>query len=153
MTYPCIYVSTWPGLHEVFPRLIQAKTGSVWTHAGFQIDEDHTFCALTDGVHVRPNDPDEIKLMLEVPFCEGALAKARTRDGDKYDFLNIAAIIFGTDWHWDHRDICDKLVFWAFQQDGHPLLNHTFLQLEKLTPRDILLSPAITGHRIIGTIR
>jgi hypothetical protein len=39
---------------------------------------------------------------------------------------------------------CDQLVFWSAAQLGTPLVNHTFIPLQHLTPRDVLLSPFVT---------
>jgi hypothetical protein len=135
-----LYLST--ETYDPISAAIRAETGVDWSHVGFRDDSGRTFSAMfRGGVAWRPPNPEAGKiLLLDVDGCDAALAKAQTQAGDDYDMLNILGIALRHDWSMPGHFICDKLVFWAFQQTDNPLVNPTFIQIEKLTPRDVLLS-------------
>lgn len=96
------------------------------------------------GVNWRPPNPKAKVLALTVPRAEEALDKALSRIGEAYDVRDIMGFFVNRNWETPHRAICDVLLFWAFAQIGQPLLNHTFVPMGHLTPRDVLLSPLIS---------
>src|SRR5882762_7066671 len=137
MSHLYLSTETWDPVSAV----IRAETGVDWSHVGFRRDDGQTFSAmLSGGVSWRPPTPGAKILLLDVDGCDAALAKAETHTGDAYDMLNILGIAMRHDWSQPGHFICDKLVFWAFEQTANPLLNHVFVQIEKLSPRDVLLS-------------
>src|SRR6266404_5809088 len=144
MSHLYLSTETWAPVSAV----IRAETGVDWSHVGFRRDDGQTFSAmLSGGVRWRPPNHGAKILLLDVDGCDAALAKAETHTGDAYDMLNILGIALRHDWSQPGHFICDKLVFWAFQETGKPLVNPRFIQLEKLTPRDILLSPYVTERK------
>ena len=130
--------------------IIRWHTACAWSHAGFLRKSDMwTFSAMADGKGVswRPPNPKAKVLALNYPETDKAFSAALTQAGKPYDFLDILGIAAAKDWSSTDAWICDKLVFWACIQAGAPLLNHTFIPLDHLTPRDILLSPLISEEK------
>jgi len=124
---------------------IRWYTKCAWSHAGWIRKSDGwTFSAMLDGgVAWRPPNPKAKVLMLTADGLDATLARAESQTGDKYDWLDILGIAVGGNLQMPNRSICDKLVFWAYQDFGSPLVNHRFIPMEHLTPRDILLSPYV----------
>lgn len=96
----------------------------------------------------RPPNPKARVLKLTADGMDASLAKALTQEGDKYDWLDILGIATGKNLETPNRFICDKLVFWAQNEIGCGLVNHTFIPFEHLTPRDILLSPYVLEDKV-----
>jgi len=130
---------------DLISDLIRWRDGSSFSHCGFiRKSTGDTFSAMFDGgVKWRPPNPKARVLILTVQGQDAALSKALTKEGEAYDWLDIAGITTGRNWAMEGRMICDKLVLWAFQEVGCPLVNMTFVPLEHFTPRDILLSPYV----------
>jgi len=145
----CLFLSTVE--FDPVSAIIRARTNCAWSHTGFyRLADKWTFSAMANGgVAWRPPDPRAKILVLAVDNVEDALTKAETQAGDGYDFLDILGIALGENWEAEGRMICDKLVFWAFKEIGYPLLNHTFIPMEHLTPRDVLLSASVKEY--VGT--
>jgi hypothetical protein len=140
----CLFLST----IELDPisASIRLKTESDWSHTGFyRLKDGWTFSAMADGKGVawRPPNPRAKILKLSTEGIEAALSKALTQEGKGYDRLDILGIALGISLKSDNKFICSTLVAWAFQQIGTPLLNPTFIPLQHITPRDILLSPYV----------
>lgn len=141
----CLFLSTVET--DPISAIIRRATNCDWSHAGFmRLADGWTFSAMSDGQGVawRPPNPNAKILKLSVQGIEAALSKAQSQAGSKYDFMDIAGIALGCNWSAPGSFICDKLVFWAFQEIGAPLVNPTFIPAIHLTPRDILLSPYVT---------
>lgn len=64
--------------------------------------------------------------------------------GSKYDFANIAGILFHRDWTQKKTFICDYYVAAAFKQAGVNLLNWP-KNLDRLTPALLELSPLLVA--------
>jgi|ERR1700756_488390 len=132
---------------EVDPAsaIIRWYTNCDWSHTGWiDLDTNKTYSAmLVGGVKWRPLNPNAKVLVLSAPKMKEAFNKALSQEGHKYDFLDIVGIASGRNWSQPGEFICDKLVFWAYQEIGMPLLNHVFIPLIHLKPRDILLSPLV----------
>ena len=142
MTY--LFLSTQQ--YDIESALIRRFTMCDWSHVGFLRDSDgYTFSAMNDGKGVawRPPNPTVKTLKLTVPRIEEALAQAETKAREPYDVGDILGFIANRNWQSPDKFICDRLVFWAFAQIGQPLLNHTFIPMDHLTPRDVLLSPLV----------
>lgn len=143
-----LFLSTQPGFVS---EVIRRGTNCDYSHAGFiDLDTRRTFSAMCDGKGVtwRDPDPNAKLLILSALGQDAALSKALTQEGKPYDELDIAGIVLGRDWETPGAWICDKLVFWAFEQNNAPLVNPGFIPLEHLTPRDILLSPYVTEEKL-----
>lgn len=65
-----------------------------------------------------------------------------SQEGKPYDWLGVLGVMFRQS-NWQSQDcwFCSELVAWAFLQGDYPLLNTD--QLERITPRDLLLSPML----------
>lgn len=139
----CLFLSTVEC--DPISAAIRAATNCAWSHTGFRRPSDGwTFSAMSDGgIAWRPPNPRAKILNLSTDGMDAALSKALTQAGLKYDFMDILGIAFHENWETPNRMICDKLVFWSFQQIGCPLVNMKFIPIEHLTPRDILLSPYV----------
>ncbi len=144
----CLFLSTEE--LDIESAMIRRLSMCDWSHVGFyRVDDGWTFAAMNDGNGIawRLPNPKAKLLLLDVPRIDEALAAALTQAGKAYDVADILGFIANTSWHSPDKFICDRLVFWAFQQIGQPLLNHTFIPMEHLTPRDVLLSPLLTERK------
>jgi len=141
----CVFLST----VELDPvsAAIRLRTECSWSHVGFmRLADSWTFSAMEDGHGVAWRAPDvHAKILkLSAPNVDAALAEALSQQGKPYDAVDITGIALGFNWAVANHFICSTLVVWAFQQAGAPLLNPTFIPLDHVTPRDILLSPSVT---------
>lgn len=137
-------------VNDPVSAIIRWRTTCDWSHTGFlRVEDGFTFSAMSDGKGIawRPPNPKAKLLIIDAEGSEEALAKALAHEGKGYDFLSILGIALGKNWQTPGKFICDRLVFWAFQEIGKPLLNHTFIPLLHLTPADILLSPNVKEAR------
>ena len=142
----CLFLST----VELDPvsAAIRLRTECSWSHVGFyRLVDGWTYSAMSDGKGVawRPPDVHAKILKLSVGNVEAALAAALTQQGKPYDGLDIAGLAIGANWAVANHFICSTLVAWAFQQAGTPLINPTYIPLDHITPRDILLSPLVSA--------
>lgn len=136
--------------NDIVSAIIRWRTTSDWSHTGFiRLEDMWTFSAMSDGKGVawRAPNPKAKVLILDVEGVDAAFSKALTQEGKGYDFKDILGLATGKNLDDPKRFICDELVFWSFQQTGNPLLNHTFMPLEHLTPADILLSPKVVEFK------
>lgn len=140
----CLFLSNDGSIED---HVIDWYTNSIWPHCGWLRKSDMwTFSAQHDGgVAWRPPNPRAKILKLSAPGMDASLSKALPVAGSSYDMLDIIGIALSKDWSTPGEFICDKLLFWAQQEVGFPLLNHTYIPLIHLKPRDILLSPFITS--------
>ena len=138
----CLFLSNDGSIED---RVIDWYTDSDWAHCGWLRQSDMwTYSAEHEGgVKWRPPNAAKI-LKLSCDGMDASISKALTVEGSTYDMLDILGIALSKDWSKPGEFICDKLVFWAYQQINVPLLNHTFIPLIHLKPRDILLSPYVT---------
>lgn len=138
----CLFLSNDGSVED---RVIDWYTDSSWPHCGWLRQSDMwTFSAEhSGGVAWRPPNPRAKILKLSCDGMDASLSKALTVAGATYDMLDILGIAMSKDWSVPGEFICDKLVFWAQNEIGCPLLNHTFIPLIHLKPQDILLSPYV----------
>lgn len=132
---------------DIESALIRRGSMCDWSHTGFFRKADSwTFSAMNDelGVSWRPPNPSAKVLLISTPKVEEMLAAALTQKGKPYNRKEIFGFIANTNWTNPDSFDCDQLVFWAAIQAGFPLLNHTFIPLQHLTPRDVLVSPLVT---------
>lgn len=134
--------------------LIRRMSMCDWSHTGFyRLEDGWTFSAMNDGKGVawRPPNPKATILKITAPGVEDAFSWALKQEGKPYDRLDIAGFVFDRDWQNPSSFICDRLNFLAFINASlipgslaKSLLNHKFIPLEHLTPRDILVSNLVT---------
>jgi hypothetical protein len=139
----CLFLSTDPC--DIESALIRRFTMCDWSHVGFYRSDGWTFSAMNDGKGVawRPPNPKAKILLLQAPKMQEAFASALTQEGKAYDVADILGFIANQTWATPDSFICDRLVFASFVAAGAPLLNHKYIPMEHLTPRDVLLSPFI----------
>lgn len=139
----CLFLSTetW----DPASIAIRWFTDCEWSHCGFyRLADGWTYSAeFLGGVDWRKPNPRARVLKLSTDGIDAALSKALSVKGSAYDMLDIIGIATSHDWAKPGDFICDKLVFWAFNQIGTPLVNPNYIPLEHLTPRDLLLSPYV----------
>lgn len=144
----CLFMST--EANGLESALIRRFTLCDWSHCGFyRLSDGWTYSAMSDGKGVawRKPNPHANLLLLDAPRTDEALTWALTQEGKPYDRLDIAGFIFNKDWVNPNSFICDRLVFLAFANIGQPLLNHTFIPMEHLFPRDVILSRLVTERK------
>jgi len=131
---------------DIESALIRRLSMCDWSHVGFyRLEDSWTFSAMNDGKGVawRPPNPRASMLLLDLPRVDEIAAIAFTQEGKPYNRKEILGFLCNRDWSEPGEFDCDQLVFWSAIQLATPLLNHTFIPLEHLTPRDILLSPLV----------
>lgn len=138
----CLFLSNDGSIED---HIIDWYTNSLWPHCGWLRQSDMwTFSAEHKGGLIwRPPVPGVKILKLSCDGMEASLSKALSAEGSAYDMLDILGIALSKDWSKPGEYICDKALFWFQQQVNCPLLNHTFIPLIHLKPRDILLSPYV----------
>jgi len=144
----CLFVST--VTFDPISAYIRWRTNCTWSHTGwYRLSDGWTYSAMSDGngLDWRPPNARAKILLLDAPGVDESLAKALEHRGAGYDFFQILGLGLARDWSMPGRFICDKAVFYFQQQAGFPLLNHTFIQLNKLTPESILLSEHVTERK------
>ncbi|MCU1305203.1 MAG: hypothetical protein JWQ87_5487 [Candidatus Sulfotelmatobacter sp.] len=127
--------------------IIRWHEDALWSHTGWRdVDTGRTFSAMADGKGVawREPNPHAKILMLNALGTDEAFQEALKFEGSGYDYLEILGIMLGRDWQTPGRVICSHLTFPQYAKVGKPLLNHTFIQFEKLIPSYTLLSPFVS---------
>lgn len=76
------------------------------------------------------------------------LAYAAQQIGKPYDFADIAGILLHRDWRAEDTWICSELLAASFEKGGKPLLHAPAGKVNRITPRDVYLSPYLDGNRI-----
>jgi hypothetical protein len=139
----CLFLST--ETYDPVSAVIRWYTNCEWSHCGWlRLADGWTYSAMVEGgVKWRAPNTETKILKLSCDGIEASLSKALTVEGSHYDLLDILGIATGRNWQAPGEFICDKLVFWAFDQIGCPLVNMEFIPLEHLKPRDILLGPVL----------
>lgn len=146
----CLFLSTQED--DIESALIRRFTMCDFSHTGFyRFTDGWTYSAMADGKGVawRPPNPKAKVLLLHAPNMQQAFEWALTQEGKAYDKANILGFVLNKDWVTPNELICDRLVFESFRHTPTPLVNHTFIPIEHLTPRDILLSNQVTGIKLI----
>jgi len=134
---------------DVVSAVIRWYTTCSWSHAGFiRLSDRFTFSAMFEGgVKWRAPNPKAKILILNYASVEAAFEWALTQICESYDWTDILGIATGRNWERSKEWICDKLVFAACVQANDPLLNHTFIPLEHLTPAHILTSLKVSEYQ------
>lgn len=149
-----IYYRVVRGRSGFYDRLIRWYSRSPYTHAEFCWPLDNPTppkylgAQTKGGVAIRPSD------YLEQPFDTFAVEVTLTQAtavrafllaqvGKPYDFRAIAGMVFqGLDrGKSDRAWFCSELLFHAFAQAGKYLLHLPISQSDRVTPRDVALSP------------
>ena len=133
---------------------IRFSTRSWASHAEFyDTESDAALGAKWDGVKLRPMRQlrySRVERFL-APGAVEAYRWALKQTGKSYDYSAIVGIALDRDWRDPGRWFCSELVAMAFEQAAFPLLNPA-ADVWRITPRDLLLSPAIL-HRAVCCCR
>lgn len=137
----CVFLSTIT--RDPMSAVIRWVTRCPYSHTGFfDTDTRKTYSAmLKGGVQWRTPTYTSL-LLLGAPKTEEAFQWALTQEGKKYDWTAITGFAMNRDWREEDRWFCSELVCAAFEKVGAPLLNPQ-MQVYRITPRDLLLSPFI----------
>ena len=128
-----------------FSRAIQFCTHSKYSHVEFVTSEGY-LAALPKGVGLKPFDYEPgcecIFAEVRCPNPKAVLDYARSQTGKPYDFLAIFSFLVRRDWKNPSSWFCSELVYQSFHEGGFPLLSDN-IPMNRITPRDILLSPYV----------
>lgn len=134
---------------------IRVETWCAFSHTEFVLEDGTLLGAHAKGGvqiraadYCRPSDEEQYKLPVSEVQKEAILAYARLQVGKPYDFTDIVGILAHRDWRCDDKWICSELVAAAFEQGGFSLLNSPIKQVNRISPRDVYLSPYLIGQRI-----
>lgn len=135
-------------------QAIRDVTWSAFSHVEFMLDDGTTLGAHANGgVRIRPIDyaifSNEERYRVTVTDDQKAtiLAYAQAQLGKPYDFTDIFGILLHRDWRKDDGWICSELVAACFEK-AMPLLHAAVDAIDRVTPRDVYLSPYLIGNRI-----
>lgn len=128
--------------------LVRAATWSWCAHVGFALDGGWVLDATpAAGVALRQAVDDASTRYFAVPEpSQRVLTLALSQEGRPYDWRGALGIGLHRDWQDEGRWFCSELVAWAFAAAGNPLLRTD--HLDRITPRDLLLSPLLTPMEV-----
>ncbi|MCX4187158.1 hypothetical protein [Methylophaga sp. OBS4] len=120
--------------------LIRRFTWSPFSHVDFVLPNGRLLGARgLGGVQVRNAQHFDAVGRFQVAAPESVLDFAKSQVGKPYDWGAILGLVARHDWQDKNAWFCSELIAWCFLQAGVPLLRSQ--QLQRITPRDLLLSP------------
>jgi len=127
--------------------VVRIATWSPFAHVGFKLDDGKVLDATPDfGVSIRDAIDDETteywKILAPRQHIADAVSYATRQVGKPYDWNAIYGLILRKDWHEDSKFFCSELVEAAFDFVHWPLVRDAG-RLDRITPRDLLLSPRL----------
>ena len=103
-----------------------------------------------DGISIVPYYKVSKEYICKIPCTaeqRGAIFDyAFSQVGKKYDFLDIFGFLVHRDWRKENRWTCGEFVAACFEKGGLPLLHAPLKTINRISPRDVFLSPRIIGH-------
>jgi uncharacterized protein YycO len=131
----------------LYGYIIRLGTFSDFSHVGFKLDDGLVLDATpTYGVSVREAKDDDTtqyyRILAPRKYMEAALSYAMLQVGRPYDWSAVWGTIIRRDWCDDCKFFCSELVESAFSQAHYPLVRDS-KHFNRITPRDLLLSPRI----------
>ena len=93
------------------------------------------------GVAVVARAPARRVERFEVDAPDAVLANARSQVGRPYDWAGVLGVALHRDWRATDSWFCSELIAWAFAEAGYPILRSD--TVDRITPRDLLLSPLL----------
>lgn len=134
--------------NDISSRLIRYGTWSDYSHVDFVLPNGQLLGAhLNGGVQAREPNYETFtkKLRAVVDAPDHVLVAAMSQIGKKYDWTAITDFVTRKKRNWREDDswFCSELVAWAFEIARFPILN-TAVDMWRITPRDILLSPLVS---------
>jgi uncharacterized protein YycO len=128
-------------------EFIKFWTWGDWSHVDVKTLEGWLGARANGGVQIRPWNytpviKEEIRYIeLPLELEQSLMAWFYNQIGKPYDFMAIAGMPFRSDWNNDKRWFCSELIAAGFEYINTPLLNAQ--QLNRVTPRDLYLSPLL----------
>jgi uncharacterized protein YycO len=141
------------------PILIRFSRGTGWegtvvrwatwswaAHVGFRLPDGRVLDATPQfGVSIRTAATDEGTARYFLPHAphdlvRNAVAYAAQQVGKPYDWTAIIGVAMRGDWHKPDKWFCSELIEAAMYEAGCELLNDDN-HVDRITPRDLLLSP------------
>lgn len=115
-----------------------AAAVSDWSHVDIVLPNGKLVGAIPAGVKERDNNLKQyIRFKVDAPNEIENLIISQI--GKKYDWNGVLGLWIKRNWQDTDNWFCSELVAWAFKEAGKPLLRTE--HLERITPRDLLLSP------------
>lgn len=132
--------------------IVRTATWSWCAHVGLKLADGLVLDATPEfGVSIREAQDDASTRYFRVGRAPQsrldvveyhAVQWAKLQIGRPYDWTAIYGMGFRQDWHRDDKWFCSELVEGAFSNAGMPLVQDGGL-LDRITPRDLLLSPLL----------
>lgn len=123
-------------------RLVRATTWSWASHVDFVLPDGRLLGAVPGGGVSRRDWAPAVRAERYAADCHPlVLDIALDQLGKPYDWLGVLGVGLHHDWRSTGRWFCSELVAWAFAKAGKPLLIAD--QIDRITPRDLLLSPVL----------
>lgn len=119
---------------------IRKFTWSPYSHVDGILPDGRWLGARFDGgVQARKPYPVSRSVRFAVAAPDAVLDAAMSQIGKPYDWRVFLSFALHRDWQDPGAWFCSELWAWAFQECGRPLLRAD--HLDRITPRDLLLSP------------
>ncbi len=120
--------------------VVGLATWSWCSHVDFVLEDGQLLGARPDGgVSLRQSRPQLRCERYAVDASCKVLRLAETQLNRPYDWPGVLGVGLHRDWAETDSWFCSELVAWAFYTAGEPLLRS--YELNRITPRDLLLSP------------
>jgi uncharacterized protein YycO len=131
----------------LYGYIVRWGTLSAFAHVGFKLDDGLVLDATpTYGVAIREAKDDEtteyFRVLAPRRHMDEAVTIALQQVGRPYDWSAIYGAVFRRDWCDDSSYFCAELVEFAFSKAHYPLVRDGH-RYNRITPRDLLLSPRI----------
>jgi uncharacterized protein YycO len=132
---------------------IRRVTWGVVNHVELVLDDGRVLGAYTgEGISVHPYWEANKEYRYSIPCSQSQhdaiMAYAYSQLGKPYDFLDILGFLFHRDWRRENRWTCAEFVTACFEIGGMPLLNAPLNVVNRISPRDLFLSPMLLGNEI-----
>jgi uncharacterized protein YycO len=136
--------------------IVRYATWSNYAHVGFLLPDDTILDATPEfGVSLRHDYDDATTRYYKPALAPRAIDKAvqwaASQVGKPYDWSAIYGIIFRRDWHKPTAWFCSELVQNGSEVGGDPFLVDGG-QIDRITPRDLELSPKLVSYPLIRSV-
>lgn len=144
MSY-CIQFST---TRSIGSKVIRWFTWSPYSHVDLVLPDGRLLGATPGGVSIRLPQYDRIarRARFDIPGMdwEKLAHVLKAQIGKPYDWGALVGLAFRSGrWHDPDRWFCSELIYWGCERAGTPLLRQHKQKMHRITPRDLLLSPAL----------
>lgn len=132
--------------HNIGATLIRAYTWDYWNHVEIALPEGYLGARILGGVKIRPLNYSSAKAAFALVQCDDnttqkVLEFAKQQIGKPYSIDGIIGLVLHKDWGNRNSWFCSELVAACFDVAGYPIIDCS--QVDRLSPRDITLSPLV----------